>query len=443
MKTNRLAILLFTLVTATAMDGQQESRLRFDPPAPTERTAVTVRGAIVNHLGCSTRAIATRNGRSISIVPEPEQCPITSPPSPTLVTFEIDLGVLPAGVYDVIVGYGNLRILLAETKLVVRESAPAFRVSATRQGQLAAITGMQLPECPENARCAAPAVLVNGQTIQLLTTPHGIYFPTGTLAAGTYDVTLIAGGVTRTVVAALDVWNPDAPPDATVFEPILLPTLFSGNGAQGARWITEANAHGLAQHHGPFALPLPQPPPADSSPVPPFATWTVPPATQVYPNGYVLHVARAASEQASFSLLVRDLSRDAQAFGTSIPVVREHELFDRPFSLMNVPVDARYRTTLRVYGVVPAEHTTVHLRIYPLSSNRALVDDLIDLPQPRSIDEPAVVAIADLRAMYPAVANEGAVRVEISPSATSGPRLWALATVTNNTTQHVTVVAPE
>jgi len=47
--------------------------------------------------------------------------------------------------------------------------------------------------------------------------------------------------------------------------------------------------------------------------------------------------------------IVRDLSRQAEAFGTEVPVVREKDWKRGSLSLLNVRSDPRFRITLRVY----------------------------------------------------------------------------------------------
>jgi hypothetical protein len=65
--------------------------------------------------------------------------------------------------------------------------------------------------------------------------------------------------------------------------------------------------------------------------------------------GELIWLRRTDAAAARFNLRVRDLSRQSQTWGTEIPVVRESQYRSVPITLLNVPVDARFRVTLRAY----------------------------------------------------------------------------------------------
>ncbi len=97
---------------------------------------------------------------------------------------------------------------------------------------------------------------------------------------------------------------------------------------------------------------------------------------------------------------------------------------------------------LRVYGLepVPAYATTVHVIVYTLDDGRELRDFYISLSNPVACttscsDHPGFAAVADLTA-GPSSKRVGVRILGFVP-------LWAFATVTNNETQHVTVVSPQ
>ena len=58
--------------------------------------------------------------------------------------------------------------------------------------------------------------------------------------------------------------------------------------------------------------------------------------------------------------------------------------------------------------------------------------------EPCASDDPASATL-DLLTTFPEIAAQKRVRVEV----TLGSRLWAFVTVTNNQTQHVTVISPQ
>ncbi|HLJ74591.1 MAG TPA: hypothetical protein VKU62_08410 [Thermoanaerobaculia bacterium] len=167
----------------------------------------------------------------------------------------------------------------------------------------------------------------------------------------------------------------------------------------------------------------------------------------------------------SFELRVQDLSRQAETWGTSIPVVRETDTFTTTLQLLDVTVDSKFRSALRVYAFELAplsEEPKVRVRIYDMCgigvldaqcSDVPLVDAQLDLPFVDDRILPESAMIADLVAAFPQVASvpavitgsgparPPAVRIEIDPI-NPGLRFWAFATVTNNATQHVTAITP-
>ena len=57
---------------------------------------------------------------------------------------------------------------------------------------------------------------------------------------------------------------------------------------------------------------------------------------------------------------------------------------------------------------------------------------------------PAYAAIGDLVGSWPELAGKGPLRIEIDPDVILGQRTtWAMVSVTNNETQHVTVISPQ
>lgn len=254
---------------------------------------------------------------------------------------------------------------------------------------------------------------------------------------------------------------PLSPPDPALFEQVLVP-IFTGRatpGANGSVWAETLLVHNggeeFVQLIAPFSC---ETPPGCIGP-------TVTPHTTVrairnltYNPGrpaLVIYVPRVATEHLSFTERVHDLSRSANSFGTDIPVVRERDLWSGRIQLLSVPLgDSAFRTMLRVY--VPyrdgydqdSKPVTFVIRAYRMSDLGA--DDLVA--------QTALEVHASHYDSYSsaAYAQHGALaldmglprgldlyRLEVEPSeATPSLQFWAFASVTNNDTQHVTVVVP-
>lgn len=120
------------------------------------------------------------------------------------------------------------------------------------------------------------------------------------------------------------------------------------------------------------------------------------------PDGMLQMILRQAAPAVFFGTLIRDLSRQSEALGTEIPVVRESELFD----------------------------------------NEILVDTFAFLSPSSASSQLNVAFIGDLLTTFPQLAGKGPLRIELD--GTPGQRAsWAFVSVTNNTTQNVTVISPQ
>ena len=149
--------------------------------------------------------------------------------------------------------------------------------------------------------------------------------------------------------------------------------------------------------------------------------------------GRFLYVDKALASKILANLRVFDVTRSAQNFGTEIPVVRDAEMIRGPIKLLGVPLDARFRKTLRIYLT---ESSSVGVRIGD-------VDHLLEPTQPASPFEPAYIEFAD----FPV--GTGTVDVEIVlpqiliHPPPPYPPVWAMVSVTNNDTQLITTITPQ
>ncbi len=248
------------------------------------------------------------------------------------------------------------------------------------------------------------------------------------------------------------------------YETILLPSLTNSviSGAFGSRWKIEHNVYngnGITlrapadyMHHIDLCPILcgdqSQLPAGTVTPVPTFFGIQPPP-----PN-WILHVRREVADALAFSMRVRDLSKQGDDWGAEIPVVRSRD-FKTTIQLVDVPLQARFRQTLRVYAM-PQRLTCcgpAAVRFYS-ASGALLFETTAQLqPMPNAIggfetpslgspDFPVQPEGFELDALgaIPELAGNDSVRIEITTPALR--QLWAYVAVTNNSTQHVTLVSP-
>ena len=238
-----------------------------------------------------------------------------------------------------------------------------------------------------------------------------------------------------------------APGGAVEFERVLLPIILNSEvpGAFGSRWTSDFLVRN-DNDETVIVTPGLSPCPIEC------ATGVVSPHVSFRPEvslrfpypGAFLFVSRPGNARVSFNLRVLDLSRQALAWGTEIPVVREKDVRTDAITLLNVPTDSRFRTMLRVYDFDGAADDQVRVRIYAANDQAVLADSIVTLRSPSGLPEaiPGYAQIGNLTDTYPQLLSADRLRIEITP-VTPGVRFWAFVSVTNNDTQHVTTITPQ
>jgi hypothetical protein len=247
---------------------------------------------------------------------------------------------------------------------------------------------------------------------------------------GFADVVVSSGARSFVAKNAVYYFDPNSAPDAHVFERVLFPVLFNATGVNGSDWRSEARALNttdgvIATFRQPAILQTFSAYGIDEH----GATWMGRPQ---YPRGVSLLVPRAESENLSFSLRIRDVSRSEEGFGTSIPVVRESQMFPGTMTMLDVPLDPAYRVKLRIYGYGDAV------------SGAGRVSGIGEFTMSRSCTDALTCASTPWYAELDLPAREKDTRENLFITPPAGIELgWAFATVTNNQTQQVTIVTPD
>ena len=422
--------LLATTLSATTL---------FDPPNPTSATPV-VAHVTVPPADCTPRSAGfVRNGSNINITVNLDSPCVIGQLVPN--DFAVSLGTLPPGVYSVVadaaVGSSVVSPAFDRGTLIVRDAAPPFDIVPNvvpTSGGAIRLRGPSLVTCPVPLPliCNPLPVRIDGQPVTAtLVSLNEVAVTVPPHAAGPVDVSV----GTQNSTAALDYFDLDQTPEAAFFEPVIFPALVTGAGAFGSQWTTDV----ALRNDNREALPV------ASSFLGSLSLFGSVAASSNFvihqadaPAGLLLYAARQGASRLFLDVLARDLSRQSEALGTEIPVAREKDLYDRKFQILLVPTDAKYRVALRLYRTDGAPAVAVYF--YSLS------DALITLDQvslsPASATTPMFMSatISDLVRRYPALAGKGPLRIEIGgPSSRS---MWALVSITNNETQHVTVIAP-
>jgi hypothetical protein len=294
--------------------------------------------------------------------------------------------------------------------------------------------------CPGHTICPIPEIFFGGVRVTnvdrkgdhwtMLVPPH---------APGAVEVRVTNSNATKSSFAFRYV-DPEGPPFETLYEKVLIPIVFNGPGAHGSNWVTDF----AVRSNAPFNV-TPWRPVLTGGNLPPGSPITFSSGTR--PQGVILGIPRDAADQVHFNLLVRDTTRQADDWGTQIPVLRESELKPGPKELLNVPLDPRYRLTLRLYtlGAAPASAKVtmytmtisgglLHEQIVPLTSAQPCQPNA-----PCTSDDPAFAMVGDLPTSFGGLSRVGIQIDSLDPNVP----VWGFLTVTNNETQHVTVISPE
>ncbi|HEV7238582.1 MAG TPA: hypothetical protein VGQ36_05020 [Thermoanaerobaculia bacterium] len=269
----------------------------------------------------------------------------------------------------------------------------------------------------------------------------------GPHAAGSIDIRVHAGADTHESFGAVHFVDPKAAPDPALYERLLVPVVLNADGAFGSSWKTRASIHnrmfGDIKWLPEVSRPLcnledcPAALPARSSlPLEAFGE---------HPDGLVLFVPRSVTPFVRFSSIVQT-PRDLSQYGTEVRVIREQELRTVPFIIPDVPFDQRYRVQLRVYGVDGAsDPVKVGVSVgdhywaqHPIEMKAPCTFEAL----PCNSNSPAFGSI-DLGATFPWLFDGDTYRIHVFPVVDNPTlRYWAFVSITDNETQHVTILTP-
>lgn len=274
-------------------------------------------------------------------------------------------------------------------------------------------------------------------------------------APGEVDVRVEIAGYTATTPERFQFIDASVGPYVGNFEQVLVPVAVSGEplrGAFGSIWTSELWATNTGEHRVELFTSYPvcttdcagKPFPA----IEPGQTLKLDVPANGVNAGYLLWLQKGYAADVTLSLRIRDVSRSADNHGTEIPLPSVDD-FQRRATLVNVPIDQRSRTTLRVYSDSGHLSTVdVRVEVTSLTGPEILASRVLTLREP--IEEPGSVrgfhaqfaTIGDLRAAFPEL-PDGNYRIIVKPlDPVFVLTVYPLASVTNNATQMVTAIAP-
>ncbi|HEX6101006.1 MAG TPA: hypothetical protein VF432_32110 [Thermoanaerobaculia bacterium] len=407
----------------------------FEPVTPTSHSFVKVQIRGVAPDACVPRLTqVARQGNVIDVsVRIPPGCNGISVPTPWQAS--VAIGVLEPGVYEVKVS-ADYELPRRET-LVIADAAPPFHVTSSTvrvTGGETITLWREADDCTTQSGVtiggvAVPVVSSDCMSVTVVAPPH---------AAGAVDVSARFGEAMLTTRAALRYVDPAAAPDESAFERVLIPLLYDGPGAYGSQWVTEGRIY----------------PTETDQPLRWMHDVVKAECASASCEGNIVELMRFGNHPAGLllflprdlghvetDLFVRDTSRENASWGAQVPVVREPDFVrERTMRFPDIPFVAPYRALLRIYGVDAASS---HVRVFAGDRSRSLTLSGtcgFDVT-PCNSARPAFAAI-DLLETFPELAGRGRFSVAVVPIGAAAQRHWAFVSITNNETQHVTVVTP-
>lgn len=411
-----------------------------DPPDPTNQTSISFHYYKPWHNVCVPQfEQATRNGSRVDVL---WRVPGGGCPQGFVDWHAVaPLGLFEPGTYEVVPQVrGRAGTIIADVpfKLIVRDTSAPWTVAplyaSTRGGTDIVLSLKSCPDTPEDVRVSIDGKAVSARldhcTITVTAPPRAV--------PGAADITITLDGQAFTSVAAFRYVDPEAAPDPAVAERVLVPILYSGPGAFGSQWVTEATI----RTDEPFDWYRFRPCSTSQcgGPVGGASVASLMTMFGQRPEGLLLFFDRTPNG-VSLASSIRETSRQ-QSWGAGIPIVRERDFRMGETSFSNATLDPRYRTTLRIYGVDGVlDSMSIHVRSASGHANLVVRPMSTCNSVPCNSDRPAYVSV-DLTTAA-ASAGAGAVTVLMAPSiASPARRYWAFITVTHNETQAVTVITP-
>jgi len=237
---------------------------------------------------------------------------------------------------------------------------------------------------------------------------------------------------------------------AADYERVLLPVFLHGveQGAFGSQWVTELSIHnsGSQSVHldPPYCPTLISP--CVPLPIHPGVVWSFgknsAPETPFFSKSSFVYVPASAVNDIHFNLVAKDISRIDDTFGTEVPVVRASDFRTTTISLLNIPVQPPYRSTLRLYH---AARTATSVRVRIFAPNGQSIGDrevFLTASDYGFLERPLLPGYAEIGDLLDTARHAGIenVRVQIDPHDVP---VWGFISVTNNITQQVTLVTPQ
>ena len=271
---------------------------------------------------------------------------------------------------------------------------------------------------------------------------------------------------TKAGYARFELHHPYGPPaivenailfyDPNDVETVLLPVTVARDtkipGAFGSLWTATTTVVNGSDQRFDISVPWGDPRLLVSPPLPQYVT------VEPYDTAYLdlalsgpllVRIPRVFAEKISFQTRVHDESRATTNFGTHVPSVRERDFYTTRLMIADVPTAEPFRSTLRIYstdgpprGFLVTVYSQPRMLLSPYPRpNPPFPIQLTELRAntAKSMELPYIPPVAEI--LLPAL-DSGPVQILVQPVDDGIAPYYALVSVTNNETQHVTILTP-
>lgn len=163
----------------------------------------------------------------------------------------------------------------------------------------------------------------------------------------------------------------------------------------------------------------------------------------------LLQIPSNLADDVHFSLRLYESSINAQPSGVEVPLIRENNFLHGSTTLLAVPSSQSVRSTLRLYDPRVRTNGVFRIDFVDMQGRILATTDLIPSSDYDAVKQdhrwallyPSMVSILDIARIYPALLTVNEFSVVITPDDPT-MEYWAMVSVTDNATQHVTLITP-
>lgn len=353
-----------------------------------------------------------------------------------------------------------LILLLFATSVFAEPPAPPFIKSITPSsgpasgGTTVVITGDNFGPPPGFA-CVVPCptrVRFDGRDAQLLDSSNtSLVVKAPPHDAGPVDVTVVSPDQRIATATAAFLYT-DVQESA--YQKILLPIYLESpvNGSNGSTWQTDLWLHNAGDTNVSIVTPCPMgalcipTTPLTIALQPDVTVRNLTPTVQVNP-GRILYVSRESAANLTLNLRLNEQSRNETDAGVEIPVIREDRFLTGITNVHNIPYGQGVRVMLRIYELAldSADFRVRTWLEFPGPGPRRLISETtLTATSPENGPFRLHPAYTELSSFPPPVPAPAGVplRMDVQPL-TPGSHFWAFVSITNNATEHVTLITPQ